>query len=93
MSKSTVIASIKDEWTQFLAIVEGVPQEKQELPDAIGYWSIAQCLRHVASWDEEIIDIVNIFIKSGDKTLAVELEEKGYDWIKDSYYKEVSVNN
>lgn len=68
MSKSTVITSIKDEWTQFLAIVEGVPQEKQELPDAIGYWSIAQCLRHVASWDEEIIDIVNIFIKSGDKT-------------------------
>ncbi len=68
MSKSKVIASIKDEWTQFLAIVEGVPQEQQELPDAIGYWSIAQCLRHVASWDEEIIDIVNLFIKSGDKT-------------------------
>ena len=35
MSKSTVITSIKDEWTQFLAIVEGVPQEKQELPDAM----------------------------------------------------------
>jgi len=32
-------------------------------------------------------------IKSGDKTLAVELEKKGYDWIKESYYKEVSINN
>ena len=32
-------------------------------------------------------------IKSGDKTLAAELEKKGYDWIKESYYKEVSINN
>jgi Fe-S cluster assembly ATP-binding protein len=32
-------------------------------------------------------------IKSGDKTLAIELEEKGYDWIKESYSKEVSINN
>jgi Fe-S cluster assembly ATPase SufC len=23
-------------------------------------------------------------VKSGDKTLAYELEEKGYDWIKDT---------
>jgi hypothetical protein len=68
MSKSTVLESIKDEWAQFLEVIESVPAEKQELSDAVGYWSVAQCLRHVASWDEEVIDIVNIFVKSGDKT-------------------------
>ena len=32
-------------------------------------------------------------IKSGDKNLAVELEEKGYEWIKQNNSKEVSINN
>ena len=32
-------------------------------------------------------------IKSGDKNLAIELEEKGYEWIKKSHKKEVSINN
>ena len=32
-------------------------------------------------------------IKSGDKNLAIELEEKGYEWIKKSHKKEVTINN
>jgi len=30
-------------------------------------------------------------IKSGDKLLALELEEKGYDWVKESYAKEIAL--
>ena len=65
VSKSAVLECLTTEWIQFLSVAEGISDREQKLPGAVGDWSVYQCLIHVASWDEEVIRIVNEFIDSG----------------------------
>ena len=68
MSKSDVLKELRDDWTQFLAIAEKVEAKDQDTTGAVGDdWSIAECLVHVAAWDEEVIQLVKTFIASGTK--------------------------
>jgi len=32
-------------------------------------------------------------VRSGTKELALELEEKGYDWLKEEFHGQESINN
>ena len=69
MSKSTVLESLKTEWTQLLDVAQRVPAQKLKLSGAVGDGSVYQCLIHVASWDEEVIRIVSEFIDSGTRKI------------------------
>ena len=50
-----------------MTIAETIPAENQEQPDAIGHWTMADCLIHISSWDEEVRDMADIFLTSGEE--------------------------
>ena len=52
MSKSKAIESLTKEWELLLKISKDIPDQSQLATGSIGDWSVAQCLTHVASWDE-----------------------------------------
>ena len=67
MGKSKILESLTKEWELLLRISENIPDQYQKVTGAIGDWSVAQCLMHVASWDEEVMDLIGTFIHSGLK--------------------------
>ena len=67
MSKSDVLKELRDDWAQFLSIAEKVEAKNHNTTGAVGHWSIAECLVHIAAWDEEVTQIVKTFIGSGTK--------------------------
>lgn len=67
MSKSKVLESLTKEWELLLAISEDISDQGQLKIGSIGDWSVAQCLTHVANWDEEVMNITHSFIESGLK--------------------------
>jgi len=67
VGKSKVLESLTKEWGLLLTMSENIPDQCQQVTGAIGDWSVAQCLIHVASWDEEVMDLVGAFINSGLK--------------------------
>lgn len=67
MGKSKILKSIKNEWQQLRQTVERIPNCTMDLPGAEGLWSATESLKHLAGWDEEVIDIVHTFIESGTK--------------------------
>ena len=52
IGKSQVLESLTKEWELLLTVSEDVPGQSQLATGSIGDWSVAQCLTHVASWDE-----------------------------------------
>ena len=67
MSKSKIIESLTKEWELLFTISEDIPDQSQLVTGSIGDWSVAQCLIHVAGWDEDVMDIAHSFIESGLK--------------------------
>ena len=50
-----------------------------DLPGEEGLWSTTDALKHVAGWDEEVIEIVRTYIESGTKrktTGAAQINDK-----------------
>ena len=67
MTKTEVLDLINREWRQLLFTAKGFEPESQTVAGAVGHWTLAQCLVHVAGWDQEVINLVRTFIESGTK--------------------------
>jgi hypothetical protein len=67
MNKSEVLGLLAKEWSTFLETAKAVPTESREKPAFIDRWSVAQVLVHIASWDEEVIEIINAYAETGEE--------------------------
>tara|TARA_B100001750_G_scaffold22563_1_gene15110 strand:+ start:118 stop:561 length:444 start_codon:yes stop_codon:yes gene_type:complete len=67
MIKAEVMSSLNDGWNRFLDIAKSVPEGKYEEYGSIGWWTVSQSLLHVASWDEELIDIMRTYFSTGQE--------------------------
>jgi hypothetical protein len=71
MGKLEILKSIKEEWAQLRETVENVPNHIIDLPGRENLWNTTDTLKHVAGWDEEVIEIVRAYIASGMKRETV----------------------
>ena len=69
MTKAEVMSSLEEGWSRFLAIAKGVPEGKYHEYGSIGWWTVSQSLVHIASWDEELIEIMRTYIQTVLATL------------------------
>ena len=79
MGKLAVLKLIKEEWSQLRQTAESIPDYTVDLPGEEGLWSTTDALKHVAGWDEEVIEIVRAYIESGTKrenTGAAQINDK-----------------
>jgi len=90
MGKSETLKSIKAEWLKLRQTVESTPNYTRDLPGAEGLWSITDCLKHVAGWDEEVIDVVCTFIESGAKRETGGAEEINDRLLEDRKHMDAS---
>ena len=67
MIKAEVMSSLNDGWNRFLDIAKSVPKGKYEEYGSIGWWTVSQSLLHVASWDEELIEIMRTYFSTGQE--------------------------
>ena len=67
MTKTEVLDLINREWQHLVFIANGFEPESQTVAGAVGHWTIAQCLAHVAAWDQESLNLVDTFIATGTK--------------------------
>ena len=52
---AATIAQIERSWVGLLSALEGVPEERLTEPNAVGEWSIATLMGHVAYWDQQAV--------------------------------------
>lgn len=51
-----VLQRIEASWRDFLAVLDDVPEERLEEPDAVGEWSVKNLFGHIAFWDDHSRD-------------------------------------
>jgi hypothetical protein len=49
---STPLEQVNSSWQQFLAAIDGIPEERMTEPGVVGEWSVKDALAHVAYWDD-----------------------------------------
>ncbi len=65
--KGAALQQIEEQWQQLLDSVNALPQEDLPQPGAVGHWSIRDMIGHVATWDRELVKVVDRYISSGEK--------------------------
>lgn len=66
--KEAALQQIEDQWQQLLDSVNALPQEDLLRPGAVGHWSVRDMIGHIATWDRELVKVVDLYISSGEKT-------------------------
>lgn len=66
--KAAALQEIEDQWRQLLDSVNALPQEDLPRPGAVGHWSVRDMIGHVATWDRELVKVVDRYIASDEKT-------------------------
>ncbi|PZC51029.1 MAG: Protein of unknown function (DUF1706) [Chloroflexi bacterium] len=83
MRKLEVLNLINEKWSQLHQAVGSIPNYIMDSPGTEGLWSTTDTLKHVAGWDEEVIEIVRTYIESGMKK-----EDAGAGQINDRLLKD-----
>lgn len=65
MRKAETLESLTGEWAQLLKIAEEISNKNQQMSNAVGHWSVSECLMHLVGWDKEVVDMLETFIDSG----------------------------
>ena len=65
MSKVDVLSSLDQGWSRFLEMAKSIPEGKYDEYGSIGWWTVSQSLLHIASWDEELEEIMRTYISTG----------------------------
>ena len=65
MSKVDVLSSLDQGWSRFLEMAKSIPEGKYDQYGSIGWWTVSQSLLHIASWDEELVEIMRTYISTG----------------------------
>ena len=65
MSKVDVLSSLDQGWSRFLEMAKSIPEGKYDEYGSIGWWTVSQSLLHIASWDEELVEIMRTYISTG----------------------------
>ncbi len=66
MSKVDVLSSLDQGWSRFLEMAKSIPEGKYDQYGSIGWWTVSQSLLHIASWDEELVEIMRTYISTGN---------------------------
>lgn len=67
-SKGAPPKQIEDQWWQLLDSVNTLPQGDLSNPRAVGLWSVRDMIGHIATWDLELVKVVDRYISSSKKT-------------------------
>lgn len=78
-SKADLIAGIENERERLNDVLERVPPERMEEPDAIGEWSVKDALAHLAVWSSRAITVL-FQAEHGDKPVPPSALFKTSDW-------------
>ena len=66
--KEELLQQAEEEWRRLLDVAQGLSEERQLLAGVAGHWSVKDLLGHVATWDDELVKVVERFQNSGEKT-------------------------
>ena len=67
-SKGAVLKQIEDQWRQLLDSVNTLPQGDLSNPGALGHWSARDMIGHIATWDRELVKVVDRYVPCSEKT-------------------------
>ncbi len=67
-SKRAELKEIEDQWRQLLDSVNTLAQGDLSNPGAVGHWSVRNMIGHIATWDRELVKVVDRYIASSEKT-------------------------
>ena len=59
---------IDEEWQRFLDVAKGFSEEHLQLPNVVGHWTAKDLIGHVATWDQELVKVVDRYLTNGEKT-------------------------
>jgi hypothetical protein len=58
MEKEELISKLEQSRTDFLEIINGIPEEDMELPGVVDMWSVKDVLVHLTRWEAVIIKLI-----------------------------------
>ncbi len=67
-TKAEFLEQANEEWRKLMSTAEQLSDEEKLLPGAVGHWSVKEMLGHVATWDTELVKVVDRFRRSGEET-------------------------
>ena len=66
--KESALRQMEEQWTRLLDLARGFSDEAQQRPNAAGSWSVRDVMGHIATWDRELVNVVDRYLASGEET-------------------------
>ena len=65
MTRAEILKTIKEQHTQLLAALEGIPEETIVKRPVVGWWTIKDLLGHIAMWEQVAIQFIAEYKQDG----------------------------
>ncbi len=78
MNKQELVAALESGRTEFLKIIEGLPEEKMLEPGVVGDWSVKDILAHLSRWEAELVTLL-FQAQQGDKPTTAHMNDISVD--------------
>ena len=87
MDKLEVKAALKDTRSEFMKMIEGLPEQAMLKPGVNGEWSIKDLMVHISLWEAELVRLL-FEAQQGQKPTTVHFLGKATDQINQQWYAE-----
>ena len=75
-NKQSLLKDIQSEWKKLARSIEGLSDEQLLDVQSIGAWSIKDLQGHISSWEEEVIDMLQVQLSGQEANFAPRLVEE-----------------
>lgn len=76
MKRDEAVNKLRGARKELLESLHGVPEEDKVRPNAVEKWSIKDLLAHIASWDEEVLRVIQAFAMQAEPRYSYVISER-----------------
>jgi uncharacterized protein (TIGR03083 family) len=76
MKRDEAVNKLRAARKELVASLEGVGEEDKLRPNAVKKWSVKDLLAHIASWDEEVLRVIQAFAMQQEPQFSYSISER-----------------
>lgn len=76
MKRDEAVNKLRAARKELLESLHGVPEEDKLRPNAVAKWTIKDLLAHIASWDEEVLRVIQAFAMQPEPHFSYAISER-----------------
>ena len=65
MNREQLLSRIDQKWQQFVEAYQGLAEQYVLEPGVVGEWSVKDLMSHIATWEEEAVAALGLFMQGG----------------------------